>query len=433
MSLISERLYPGRKVEDIPEFSDSLPNAVDIFASNELMADPYPLYRQVLAQRPVGRTGDTIVLTRYQDVAVALRHPGVSADDRHGTAQQQILASGGLAPEVVSSMDGHSFLHRDPPDHTRLRGVIYDAFTPRRMEKLRPMVQRLVDGYIDDFAGSGRTELIADLAFPLPITLISHILGVPAADHLKDVAWKRAQLCCDFEPPAIAGACATYSHGVQVDMTAYFAERIAEKRSAPGDDLISSMLECERSGEISEDEINATLRLLVISGHETTVGLIANGMLALLRHPGQLHLLRERPELVESAVEEVLRYDPPIQFTRRVAAEDLEVNGISINKGQMILLFLAASNHDSARFANPELFDITRTENHHLNFGAGIHFCLGASLARLQGRIVLETLSRRLVEPRLAVDKPKYLPQAVHALESLPIAFSAVERATARG
>lgn len=426
MSLISDRLYPGKKVEDIPEFMDSGPSAIDIFASNDLMADPYPLYRRVLAERPVGHTGGTIVLTRYADIAVALRHPGVSSDDRHGTVQQTVLASGDLPPEITSSMEEHSFLHRDPPEHTRLRAVIYDAFTPRRIDTLRPLVQELVNGYIDAIADKGETELITDLAFPLPITVISHILGIPAADHLKDVAWKRAQLCCDFEPPAIAGACATYSHGVQVDMTRYFEARIAEKRVNPGDDLLSSMVESERRGEISASEINATCRLLVISGHETTVGLIANGMLALLRNPDQLRLLRERPELAESAVEEAMRYDPPIQFTRRVAAEDLEINDIQIKKGQMILLFLAAGNHDEARFPHPERFDITRTENHHLNFGGGIHFCLGASLARLQGKVVLETLSRRLVEPRLVVDPPPYMPQAVHALDSLPISFTGI-------
>lgn len=430
MSLIEQRLYPGTKVEDIPEFVDKGPSAVDIFADNALMADPYPLYRQVIAERPVHTTGEALALTRYEDVAAALRHPQVSTDDRHGAVQQRVVANGDLAPEIIAAMEEHSFLHRDPPDHTRLRNAISDAFAPRRIERLAPMVQRLVDGYLDRIADNGRTELIADVAFPLPITMVCHLLGIPAADHLKDVAWKRAQLCCDFEPPAIAGACATYSHGVQLDLTAYFDARIAEKRAAPGDDLLSAMIAAEQRGELTADEINATCRLLIISGHETTVSLIANGMLALLRNPDQLALLRERPELAESAVEEVMRYDPPIQFTRRVATDDIEINGIEVSKGRMLLLFLAAGNHDASRFPEPEKFDITRQDNHHLNFGGGIHFCLGAALARLQGRITLETLSRRLINPSLDVETPEYMPNAVHALENLPIRFDKVAPAS---
>jgi cytochrome P450 len=431
MPMIEEKLYPDRDPDEIelPWDGTDKPTVFEIFSSDETMADPYPLYARVLARHPVQDMGGPMVLTRHADVAAALRHPGLSTDDRHDDVQKGLAGSGELAPELVAMLDRRSFLHKDPPDHTRIRAAVSEAFSPRHLERLRPQIQDVVDRLIDAVAGQAEIELISALCYPLPITIISRLLGVPPEDHLEDRSWKRQQLCCDFEPPALAGGCAVHSLSVEEEMTAYFADVIERKRRDRGDDLISRLLDAQERGALSADEVVSTCRLLMVSGHETSTGLIANGMLALLRNPEQLALLRDDPSLGTAAVEEILRYDAPIQFTRRVAIDDIEVNGVPIAKGKMVMLWLAAANRDPARFPEPDRFDITRKDNQHLQFGAGIHFCLGAPLARLQGRIALNTLVRRLIEPKLVIDPPRYLTGSVHAIAELPIAVSGVRPA----
>ena len=336
-------------------------------------ADPYPFYRRLLDEAPVSEDPQFgfVMLARHGDIARLLRDSRLSSDDRNADRHRDLVAAGVLGAEYEALLDQRSFMRRDPPDHTRLRRLAGGVFTPAAVEALRTAVQRLVDEATDRAADRGRIDLVADLAYPLPITIISRLLGVPAEDHLRLRSWSRAQLCCSFE--ASGGVTPDQQQQncmVQSDLSAYFDDLIARRRSEPGDDLLSALIADGEAGEkLSLDEVNATARLLLVGGHETTVSLIANGMLALLRQPAQVDLLRRRPELAGSAV----------------ALEDLEVGGYRIPKGRLVLLWLAAGNRDGDPFLDPDRFDVTMSDNHHLAFGAGAHFCLGAPLARLQG------------------------------------------------
>ena len=395
----------------------------------DFRADPYPYYRRLLDAGSVSMNQEYgfVMVAGHDEIAPLLRDPRLSSDDRNAGAHRALLDAGLLGPEDLEQLDRRSFLRRDPPDHTRLRGLVSRVFTPRRVEELRPAVQRIVDEAIDRAARAGRMDLVADLAYPLPVTIISRLLGVPAQDHLRLRSWSRAQLCCSFEASGLQpGDQQERNCMVQSDLTAYFDDLIQRRRREPGADLLSALLAlADEGGQHTLDEVNSTARLLLVGGHETTVGLISNGMLALLRHPDQLDLLRRQPALAEAAVEEVLRYDPPFQFVSRIALEDLEVGGYAVPRGAVLVLWLAAGNRDGSRFPEPDRFDVTRTDSHHLGFGAGPHFCLGAPLARLQGQVVLATLARRLVEPRLEVDPPEYL-ESVHAIAELPVRFAGV-------
>ena len=403
------------------------PSVFDIFLDPKIMADPYPLYERVLAEYPVqGEGGLPLVLTRYADVSAALAHPLLSTDDRHDVVQKSMAASGEMAPHLVAMMDRRSFLHRDPPEHTRLRGLAGRVLTPGRLARATEAGRRACDQLLDDAAGQDSMELIADFAYPLPAAVLGPLLGIPV-DTGREVPWWRSQMSADFEAPAVAGVdCASYASTVQDQMIARFDELIAAKRDHPGDDVVTDLLAAADTGKLSAADVNDTCRLLVVAAHETMTGLIANGMLALLRNPGQLALVREDRARAAGAVEEVLRYDAPIQFVRRVAVRDVEVNGIPVNGERMVFGWIGAANRDPARFTEPGRFDISRDDHGHLGFGGGAHACLGASLARPLAGMALAALCGRLIEPELTADPPPYLPNAVRAIESLPVSFRAI-------
>ena len=386
-------------------------------------SDPYPTYRRLRHESPVHQSPFGLVLSRYGDCSALLRDPRVSSDQSNAEIGSAMFA--GKSDESAEVVDDvRPFLFMDPPDHTRLRGLVNKAFTPRVVDRMRERVQRIVDELIENVASKGEIEVVEDLAYPLPVRVICEMLGVPPEDHATFKGWSRdvaRGLDPDFVlPPEFLER----RQRVFDELQEYFLGLIAKRRAEPREDLISALIASEDQGTVlSEDELVTTCGLLLIAGHETTVNLIANGALALLRNPDQLQRLRDDPSLIRTCVEEVLRYDPPVQMTARI-----DVSGVTFRKGQLAILLLAAANRDEAQFADPEAFDIGREDNRHLAFGMGIHFCVGAPLARVEGQIALDAIARRLKEPELLLEAPAYRENLVlRGLEALPVRFTSVQ------
>jgi cytochrome P450 len=317
-------------------------------------------------------------------------------------------------------------LNADPPRHTRLRLLVNKAFTPKTVEELTPFIRSFVDKAFDAAQARGRMELMADLAFPLPATVIAEMLGVPPQDRDRFKQWS------DDVTAALGNVPSNSSpellrksvEGMRA-LQAYFRDIIAQRRVEPRDDLISGLIKAKEEGDrLSDQELLANCVLLLNAGHETTTNLIGNGTYALLRHPDQLKRLRDDPTLIPIAVEEMLRYDSPVQFTSRILTADMELCGKVLRAGQLVLLVLGAANRDPAQFPDPDKLDVGRQGNKHVAFGLGSHFCLGAPLARLEGRLVFETLLRRAPGLHLDGPPPRYRQNFnLRGLESLPISF----------
>ena len=383
------------------------------------VADPYPTYRQLRAEDPVHHSPMGFwVLTRYDDVVAALRDPRLAKE-----AIAAFVAARFGAPVPIT---GLSMLDRDPPDHTRLRSLVSKAFTPRVVEGLRPRIQQIVDGLLTRALEKGSMDVIEEFAYPIPVNVICEILGVPVEDHERFKGWSldiargldSILLPRDSEVPKRSVASRTA-------LAEYFRELIAKRRASPRSDLLSALIAAEEAGDkLSENELLATCILLLIAGHETTVNLIGNGTLALLRHPDQLRRLRENPALIGTAVEELLRFDGPVQRTARIPSEDVVIDGHTIAKGEMVMPFIGAADRDPAQFPDPDRLDIGRTDNRHIAFGWGIHFCLGAPLARVEGQLAINTLVQRLPSLALATDAPEFRESlTLRGLKSLPVTF----------
>jgi len=376
-------------------------------------ADPYPVYARMRQEAALhhrvfeeaGRRIPVWILPRYADCVSLLRDPRYSAAKNFGE-----MIGGTLEPEhpLLRAYFG-MMLFRDPPDHTRLRNLVNKAFTPRRVQRLRPRVEALVDELLDARSAEGRLDLIADLAVPLPLIVIAELLGVPVADRERLKVWS------DHAATLLDGSIRDAHLEVAVpsflELVEYLKRIVEERRKEPQDDLISALAAAQDADDTLDDyEVLATCALILGAGHETTTNLIGNGVLALLRDRAALERLAREPQLLPSAVEELLRFDSPVQVTSRRPLEDVEIHGVTIPAGTEVNALLGSANRDPAQFPDPDRLVLDRSDNRHLSFGQGAHFCLGAPLARLEGEVALGALLRRFPRLDLEEDPPPRRP-----------------------
>ena len=384
---------------------------------SDCLADPYPYYSRLRAKDPVHcSTRGVWILTRYDDVAAVLRDPRFG---RKGF--RELLGTSGTEPN--DSGLAVSMLFQDPPEHTRLRTLVSKAFTISLFQNLGPHIQQIADNLLDQVWDARAMDLIADFAFPLPVYVIADLLGVPATDRDLFRQWS-LDIARGLEA-APTSAIFERSAAAHDAMSGYFRNLIAERRKRPQADLLTRLIapEDERD-KLTEAELLDVCGLLFVAGHQTTVNLIGNGMLALLRHPIELRRLRRDPGLLPNAIEELLRYDSPVQRAGRMANTDVEIGGKMIPKRAVVLAVLGAANRDPAQFPEPDRLDITRCENRHLAFGSGARFCLGAPLARLDGKIAIGTLLQRLPKLRLTTYPPEWRNSTeTRALKELQVTF----------
>ena len=386
-------------------------------------ADPYPIFRQLREAGPLQLPDANLcVFAGFADCDEVLRHPSSCSDRLKSTAAQQAVAAGAQARPFGTP----GFLFLDPPDHTRLRKLVSKAFSPKVVRQLESDIVGLVDRLLDKVEDCGRFEVIGDLAHPLPVAVICRLLGVPVEDEPK-FSWASELLAQGLDPfIAFTGQPQGFEQRLEAGLwlRGYLRELLAQRRSDPGEDLMSALIAVEESGDqLTEEEIVATCNLLLIAGHETTVNLIANAHLAMLRRPKYWTDLAEDPARVSRIVEETLRYDPPVQLVGRVAGDDMTIGEqqTRIPKGDTIMLLLAAAHRDPAVIAWPDDFDPDRPAIRHLAFGLGPHFCLGAPLARMEAAVALSAVTRRFPQARMSAE-PTYKPHVtLRGLASLDV------------
>jgi pimeloyl-[acyl-carrier protein] synthase len=391
-------------------------------------ADPYPFYRRLREQAPVmwDPFMHTWVVTRYEDVMTVLHR--FSADRTPDPKKMEALGLPSLGP--VAEVMARQMLFLDAPAHTRLRKLCSSAFTPRRVEAMEDEIRDIAGRLIGDCAGRGEMDVIADFAEPFPAIVTAGLLGVPLDDHRQLKAWSAtfAEMLGNFQhnPDRIHDVLRCVA-----DMTGYFRDAIREQEKRPREGLIRSLMDAEVEGSrLSEDEVIANTIVTMVGGQETTTNLIGNGLLTLIRMPDKMRQLRERPEIMASAVEELLRFETPSQHTARICREDIVIGGKLIRKGEAVMAVMAAGNRDPERFPDPDALDLTRPDNRHLAFGWAAHFCFGAALARMEARIAFAALLGRLEDMRVTSERLEWRTNSgLRGLKALPIAFRAVEAA----
>lgn len=413
----------ARQTDTAPGAEPGIPPAL-VFnpLSPDFIRNPYPFYQRLRSQAPMLPSPfGGVLVSRHAEVSLVLRDKRFGKDFVNRMTKRQGAA---ILDEPVYRSMRHWMLTQDPPDHTRLRGLVVKAFTARRVEDMRPRIQAIVDQAIDRVIGRGQMDLIDEFAFRLPVIVICDMLGIPEEDH--EIFFQRERSGGRLlDPVPLSRAEIDAANTAHQASTDYFNSLFERRRRQPGNDLTTQLLQAEEGGsQLSSEELIANIILLFGAGHETTVNLIGNGLLALHRHPAQLALLKARPELMVNAVEEFLRYDSSVQLTGRVALEDIaDLGGRPIPRGESLLCLLGSANHDPAAYPDhPDQLDITRANIRPQSFGGGIHHCLGAQLARIEAEVALSTLLRRL--PGLTLDDanhPEWRPTFVlRGLTRLP-------------
>lgn len=399
--------------------------------SSEFLANPYPVFDQLRSSDPIfwSEENSYWILTRYADIASLIQNEHLSSNRigaHAGRMSQEAREYFRPFFTAVSSW----MLMIDPPDHTRLRGLVNKAFTPRVVENMRGLVQDLANNMLATVKDQGRMDVMTDLANQLPATVIAELLGLPGTEHQQFKTWSDdiAEALSGIDSGATRDelqALYILAQKSSLALSDYFRERLVELRRHPQDNLLSALAQAEEQGDrLTEDELFANCVLLMIAGHETTTNLIGNGILALLQNPSQREALTSNPELIVSAVEELLRYDSPVQKMGRIALADIQIAGKQIKQGQLVCLSFAAANRDPEQFALPQQLDINRYPNRHLAFGHGLHYCIGAALARLEGQIVINSVLRCLPGLQLANENLEwYRNFTLRGLKSLPVIF----------
>jgi cytochrome P450 len=395
----------------------------------EFHTNPYPAYHRLRDEEPIywSEAWGAWVLTRYADVIQALR------DHRHFSSENRLPALlEHLRPEdraLAAPLENHfstkGLIHSDPPDHTRLRALVNRAFTSRVVETMRPRIQALVDDLLDQVQSVGCMDIIRDLAYPLPATVIAELMGAPPQDRDLFKRWSDDIVAFQGTGRASPEVVARSQNGL-LEMRDYLGMLFEQCRRNPRDDLMSGLVAAEETGDrLTRDELLSTCVTLLIAGHETTTSLIGNSLLLLLWHPEHMRALQDDPTLLPGALEEFLRYESPVQRAPRRVTEDVEYGGQQFRAGQIALLMLGAANRDPARFVEPDRLDIRRKDNRHIAFGYGIHFCIGAPLARLEATIAISEVLRRMPSIQFVGTMPDWQTEKVlfRCLRSLPVTF----------
>jgi len=396
--------------------------------SPAFIANPYPFYESLRAEGELVPFDERIhLVSAHYDIVdhiLKSRHFGREGRSVMTEAEKAALPPVSDLAKPLVEIQKNWIIFRDPPYHTRVRGMVKKAFTPKMVHNLQPHIQEITDYLIDAVVEQGHMDVIADFALPLPVTVIAEMMGVPPDDRDKFRQWSQYLLGInDIIPPSEEQK--RKVHDATLEVVDYFEALLAKKRAQPQDDLLSHLIAVEEAGDtLSEQELIATSILLLVAGFETTTNLIGNGLLLLLQHPEQMQLLRDDPALAPRAVEEMLRYEAPVQFTGRLALQDVEIAGHAVRRLQGIGLLIGGANRDPKKFSRPAVFDITRDEAAVLSFGGGIHYCLGAPLARVEGYIAFNTLLHRLANLQLVHDELPWRNMiALRGLETLPIRF----------